>query len=564
MLTRRGKNDGRRVMLSGSGADEILSDYGFGGVKFFPHSSFGGKFPERLAEVFPWASFFLGTMRDYLMKDEIIAGFHGIEGRYPFLDLEVVQEFLWLAADVKNSQYKNALARYLQKHGYPLAHGKQGFGASTDLLVYDQADVEAPAVGGGGTGDDGHQQDLVPTAPEHRAPFVARPAPACGGNMYFVALRSRLTARVLDGDEFACRNPDIKRDREGLTYILFHDLSKMLTTHFGVGRFLDECAIGFYAARLLKTVDKAKLTDAEAWAELHIEMPDFKVKRKDATAEVAAASSRPGSAALTVGKQHNPYEIWHSESLGVRLPPVLAGVSPSVSGRSSWSEMCTSGFPVFRLLQRLPQLYAVHAVAPFSDELFALFCGKLHTFLQEYNAAREAGDPESKAATPEPTTEDDHREQNKSSLRSALLRFDDVFSNWIGENAENLNGVPTVAESVASFQATRGRMFDPMYYYFWLESDHFRRIVFGPLQLQTTDFELLVWDVIETLTNGWVTEPVAAELAKYCNRFLYINYADGTWCDGPEFPETKHRGLQKVVGVKTCRRSSRCLFDVVR
>lgn len=92
MLTRRGARDGRRVYLSGSGADELFSDYGYGGVKFFPHSAFGGDFPKKLSDKFPWPSFFLGTMRDYLMKDEIISGLHGVEGRYPFLDFEVVQE----------------------------------------------------------------------------------------------------------------------------------------------------------------------------------------------------------------------------------------------------------------------------------------------------------------------------------------------------------------------------------------------------------------------------------------------------------------------------------------
>ena len=32
----------------------------------------------------------------YLAKEESITGGFGIEGRYPFLDKAVVQEFLWL------------------------------------------------------------------------------------------------------------------------------------------------------------------------------------------------------------------------------------------------------------------------------------------------------------------------------------------------------------------------------------------------------------------------------------------------------------------------------------
>jgi hypothetical protein len=58
----------------------------------YPHSSFGGWFPQDLGVLFPWGSFFLDTQRDYLMKEELVAGAHGIETRYPFLDPRVVQE----------------------------------------------------------------------------------------------------------------------------------------------------------------------------------------------------------------------------------------------------------------------------------------------------------------------------------------------------------------------------------------------------------------------------------------------------------------------------------------
>eukprot|EP00913_Durusdinium_trenchii_P020614 g19360.t1 len=94
------------VYLSGTGADEIISDYGHGGKKIFPHSNFGGFFPDDLRELFPWEAFFLGTQRDYLMKEELVAGVHGVEARYPFLDRMVVQEFLWLSPTVKNAKYK--------------------------------------------------------------------------------------------------------------------------------------------------------------------------------------------------------------------------------------------------------------------------------------------------------------------------------------------------------------------------------------------------------------------------------------------------------------------------
>ena len=35
------------------------------------------------------------------MKEETITGTWGVEGRYPFLDKRVVQEFLWLSNSLK-------------------------------------------------------------------------------------------------------------------------------------------------------------------------------------------------------------------------------------------------------------------------------------------------------------------------------------------------------------------------------------------------------------------------------------------------------------------------------
>lgn len=116
---------GYKVVLSGSGADEIMSDYGFMGKKIYYHSEFGGHFPEDLTRIFPWKKFYDDTQRSYLFKDEFVAGANGMEGRYPFLDKQVVQEFLWLANDLKNDTYKGILAQYLEKHGYPYEKNKK-------------------------------------------------------------------------------------------------------------------------------------------------------------------------------------------------------------------------------------------------------------------------------------------------------------------------------------------------------------------------------------------------------------------------------------------------------
>ena len=119
----------RRIYITGCGADEIFADYGFGGKKFYEHSNFGGLFPEDLRKVFPWASFYESSMVSYLMKEEYVSGAFGLEGRYPFIDKDVVQEFLWLECKLKNSNYKSVLYNYLKENNYPFKENeKVGFG----------------------------------------------------------------------------------------------------------------------------------------------------------------------------------------------------------------------------------------------------------------------------------------------------------------------------------------------------------------------------------------------------------------------------------------------------
>ena len=114
-----------KINISGQGADEILSDYGFNGKKIKSHSNFGGKFPENLSKIFPWSSVFGGIGECLLMKEELISGSYGIENRYPFLDKYVVQEFLWLHYNLKNNNYKAPLFNYLTSNIYPFKKNKK-------------------------------------------------------------------------------------------------------------------------------------------------------------------------------------------------------------------------------------------------------------------------------------------------------------------------------------------------------------------------------------------------------------------------------------------------------
>ena len=131
------KNEGEIIYLSGSGADETISDYGFNKVKHYGHSTIGGFFPDDLGRVFPWKNFFGNTQRAYLMKEETVTGTWGVEGRYPFLDKEVVQEFLWLSNKLKNTNYKSVIHNYLTENNYPFEENQKvgfncGFKGDTD------------------------------------------------------------------------------------------------------------------------------------------------------------------------------------------------------------------------------------------------------------------------------------------------------------------------------------------------------------------------------------------------------------------------------------------------
>lgn len=125
MICMIAKKKQKKIYLSGQGADEIFSDYGFGGKSLFEHSNFGGLFPDDLSTIFPWPSFYESSQRSYLTKEEYIAGSYGLEARYPFLDKDVVQEFLWLTVKLKNDTYKNVLHNIMSTRKFPFNVGKK-------------------------------------------------------------------------------------------------------------------------------------------------------------------------------------------------------------------------------------------------------------------------------------------------------------------------------------------------------------------------------------------------------------------------------------------------------
>jgi asparagine synthetase B (glutamine-hydrolysing) len=115
------RDEGRTVCISGQGGDEINSDY-----SLFPNQShFKGKFPDKLYE---WPNFRWGMQVEYLAEIEDIAELYDIEVRYPFLDIELVQEFLWLTPELKNKNYKATIREYLVRNNVPFEEKvKRGF-----------------------------------------------------------------------------------------------------------------------------------------------------------------------------------------------------------------------------------------------------------------------------------------------------------------------------------------------------------------------------------------------------------------------------------------------------
>lgn len=104
--------EGRKVYLSGGGADEILADYALIPMQ----SEFKGRFPNDLRE---WANFTGSCQYSYLGKEECVGGSWGIETRYPFLDVAFVQSFLRLAPELKNRNYKAPLYEFMTREQFP-------------------------------------------------------------------------------------------------------------------------------------------------------------------------------------------------------------------------------------------------------------------------------------------------------------------------------------------------------------------------------------------------------------------------------------------------------------
>ena len=117
------------ILISGTGADSIYS-YTNRNHYIIEDSinNYCNVFPNDLNGFFPWENFFGGNMQRYLFQEEYISKVYNIQIRYPFLDKQLVQEFLWLDTSLKNKLYKSPIQNYFDKNSFPYdSKNKIGF-----------------------------------------------------------------------------------------------------------------------------------------------------------------------------------------------------------------------------------------------------------------------------------------------------------------------------------------------------------------------------------------------------------------------------------------------------
>ena len=121
------KPEGRKVLVTGSGGDEIYADYGIKGKKIYKHHSvFGGHFPKHLNILWPWHNHF-DKLSTYVERHEIVGGNQGIEIRMPMVDKRLVQAWLNTTHSLKNKRYKGWMLDYMDTCDYPYTEEKVGF-----------------------------------------------------------------------------------------------------------------------------------------------------------------------------------------------------------------------------------------------------------------------------------------------------------------------------------------------------------------------------------------------------------------------------------------------------
>ena len=113
-----------KVNITGTGADELFSDYGFNGYAKSARCQFGGIFPDDLRPIFPYIYNALYGLYIHLPMTEYCNSLNGIDSRHPYLDKKLYQSWINTSVKLKNKEYKHWQSEYMRQLNYPFTFEK--------------------------------------------------------------------------------------------------------------------------------------------------------------------------------------------------------------------------------------------------------------------------------------------------------------------------------------------------------------------------------------------------------------------------------------------------------
>lgn len=128
IISEKARSENRLISLSGQGGDEIYADY-YNEYTYSRMSELKGNWQNINS---PWKNFSGGWNKVFLGATERVSGLFGVEARYPFLDFEVVQEFLNLDPKLKAKYYKSPMTNRMMELDFPFHFKKFGFAGFKD------------------------------------------------------------------------------------------------------------------------------------------------------------------------------------------------------------------------------------------------------------------------------------------------------------------------------------------------------------------------------------------------------------------------------------------------
>ena len=111
------KMNSHKIILTGTGGDEIYNDYQ-GQRNNRKTSISNGAWPEDLSMIWPWHSY-TPRLTHSLSLFDYVCGLYGVETRNPLLDSDLVQAWLNTTCKLKNKAYKGWMQEYCKTVGYP-------------------------------------------------------------------------------------------------------------------------------------------------------------------------------------------------------------------------------------------------------------------------------------------------------------------------------------------------------------------------------------------------------------------------------------------------------------